>query len=451
MNRKKVSGIFKKDDGAGLVLALMVLVVLAVLGLAVGSVTVGSYKLGAINRDSNSAYYIAEAGANLAYEDIKNGVIEKYNSIPDEKGYFGSINSLISDINGREYVDEFDPQFGDQPKATIKISEAEPVPDGVEYTIISTGEIGGKTRTVEKEFKVKWLAKGSYDFPFPDDNIAILYHESCDCDGVQIKKGVVASDADISFDFNWNAYGPNSDWVYSIEQSIFENPNYSGEVTIGKNDRINGSVITNNGNITIEKNASISGDVITNKGDIEIGDVKNIGGNVITNNGDITIGKNASINGDVITNNGDIEIKDAKKIGGNVITNNGKITVSDNGKIEGSIIASGERNEIKISGSGKSLIDNIISFGGDIKIEGNININGAIITGTGEIEFTDNNPHIKGVIIGYEVVFNKKGQVTWSAAYKNMFPFNSGIGGGSGEPVTIGDLIEAGPVLEKNK
>ena len=78
MNREKLTKIFKKEDGAGLVLALMVLMVLTVLGLTVAGVTIGSHKLGDTSRDSNSAYYIAEAGANLAYEEIKNSVMPAY-------------------------------------------------------------------------------------------------------------------------------------------------------------------------------------------------------------------------------------------------------------------------------------------------------------------------------------------------------------------------------------
>lgn len=75
MKKDKHINIFKKEDGAGLVLALMVLMVLAVLGVAVAGVTIGSHKLGDISRDSNSAYYIAEAGANLAYDEIESGVL----------------------------------------------------------------------------------------------------------------------------------------------------------------------------------------------------------------------------------------------------------------------------------------------------------------------------------------------------------------------------------------
>ncbi|NLC40394.1 MAG: hypothetical protein GX763_05700, partial [Clostridiaceae bacterium] len=125
MSRKAIKNLLKKEDGAGLVLALMVLMVFAILGIAVAGVTVGSHKLGNISRDSNSAYYIAEAGANLAYEGIKNGVMPAYeNSSNDETIYFNNIAGMIAAFNPKEYAEEtFETQFGDQPKATITISD----------------------------------------------------------------------------------------------------------------------------------------------------------------------------------------------------------------------------------------------------------------------------------------------------------------------------------------
>ncbi len=158
MKQGKLINIFKKEDGAGLVLALMVLMVLAVLGVAVAGVTIGSYKLGHISRDSNSAYYIAEAGANLAYADIKNGVMPAYEtSANSELNYFTQITQKVSAVNGKKYQD-FSDQFGDKPTATIKI-EPEPANDVKEYTIVSTGEINGTSRTVRKPFTVNWVKK----------------------------------------------------------------------------------------------------------------------------------------------------------------------------------------------------------------------------------------------------------------------------------------------------
>ncbi|NLC27043.1 MAG: hypothetical protein GX777_10610, partial [Fastidiosipila sp.] len=170
MNREKLLRVFKKEDGAGLVLALMVLMVLAVLGVTVAGVTIGSHKLGHISRDSNSAYYIAEAGANLAYEDIKSGVMPAYEtSANSDLNYFSKITQLVRAVDGKTYTD-FSDQFGGQPLATVTI-EPTPSNDVKEYTIVSTGEINGTTRTVKKIFNVNWVERNSGIGlpPLPDD------------------------------------------------------------------------------------------------------------------------------------------------------------------------------------------------------------------------------------------------------------------------------------------
>ena len=170
MNKEKLLKVFKKEDGAGLVLALMVLMVLAVLGVTVAGVTIGSHKLGHINRDSNSAYYIAEAGANLAYEDIKSGVMPAYEtSANSDLNYFSKITQLVRAVDGKTYTD-FSDQFGGQPLATVTI-EPTPSNDVKEYTIVSTGEINGTTRTVKKVFNVNWVERNSGIGlpPLPDD------------------------------------------------------------------------------------------------------------------------------------------------------------------------------------------------------------------------------------------------------------------------------------------
>lgn len=163
MNKEKLMKTLRNEDGAGLVLALMVLMVFAVLGVAVGAVTIGSHKLGNISRDNNSAYYIAEAGANLAYKEIENGVMDAYNNSTNDKTYFGNINGLTTPFKTEKIYGSgfFESQFGEQPTATVTINGPENVADGEQYEIVSIGEISGKTRTVRKPFTVKWVPKTS--------------------------------------------------------------------------------------------------------------------------------------------------------------------------------------------------------------------------------------------------------------------------------------------------
>lgn len=156
--KKQLKNISKKEDGAALVLAMMVLLVLTVLGAMVGVVTVGSHRLSDNNRDYNSAYYIAEAGANMAYEEFKAEVIETYKKNEPASSFFLSIDHIATAVSKVDKYGEgdFDIQLGYQPTTTINI-----VPDNLdlennekEYTIESTGKVANKERMVQKKVKI---------------------------------------------------------------------------------------------------------------------------------------------------------------------------------------------------------------------------------------------------------------------------------------------------------
>lgn len=161
MWKNKMKTILTEEDGSGLVLALMVLLVLSVLGVSLGIVTVGSYRLGDINRDNNSAYYIAEAGANMAYEEIENYVLKAYEDSNSQVSFFEKMGNPLGENNNESNTiySEFDSQFGDRPIATIKVMSGVINGESKQYTIESIGEVAGKTRTVQKDFDVTWREK----------------------------------------------------------------------------------------------------------------------------------------------------------------------------------------------------------------------------------------------------------------------------------------------------
>lgn len=163
----------REENGSGLVLTLMVLLVLSVLGISIGTLTIGSYRLGAANRDATSAYYVAEAGAVTAYEEIQSQVLGVYNKNATEAAFYESISGMVSALPKQSSVD-FDPQFGSKPTATITTARQ----DEKTYIITSTGEVDGKKRTVTKEFTVNWIEKntggGGSGLPALPANAALL-------------------------------------------------------------------------------------------------------------------------------------------------------------------------------------------------------------------------------------------------------------------------------------
>lgn len=142
------------ENGSGLVLTLMVLLVLSVLGVSIGTLALGSYRLSDANRDDTSAYYVAEAGAVAAYEEIQGEVLSAYENNATEGSFYNHVSTIVNAQNGQSSVD-FGEQFGADPTATIATAQK----DSKTYNLTSTGEVDGKKRTVTKQFTVNWVQK----------------------------------------------------------------------------------------------------------------------------------------------------------------------------------------------------------------------------------------------------------------------------------------------------
>lgn len=184
MKQKWIRSI-KSEKGSGLVLSLMVLLVLSVLGASLGVITIGSYRLADTNQDSNSAYYIAEAGANMAYEELKNEVMDAYEASETKNFFYTNkegFKGVVDKVNGEGYSEEFATQNGKQPTAEISIEGPIGDEDEREYIITSVGKINSKTRVAEKSVAISWFPKNSdetgLDIPYLPKNAAIVFKDS---------------------------------------------------------------------------------------------------------------------------------------------------------------------------------------------------------------------------------------------------------------------------------
>lgn len=170
---KQIKYRLKNEEGSGLILTLMVLLVLSVLGASLGTLTIGSLNLSDKNRENNSAYYIAEAGANMAYEEFKKDVEKSYNedTVTSDTSFFSSVKGKVqsSESPYRTYgKGDYKEQFGDSPTAIVSI-DPPPSSAGIEreYTINSVGEVNGQERTVAKKVLVTWKDKSTVGSTFP--------------------------------------------------------------------------------------------------------------------------------------------------------------------------------------------------------------------------------------------------------------------------------------------
>ncbi|WP_321434359.1 PilX N-terminal domain-containing pilus assembly protein [Trichococcus flocculiformis] len=225
----------REENGSGLVLTLMVLLVLSVLGISIGTLTIGSYRLGAANRDATSAYYVAEAGAVTAYDEIQRSVLSAYETNATEGSFYNHVSSIVTSQKGQSSVD-FGEQFGTEPTATIATAQN----DTNSYTITSTGEVDGKKRTVTKPFTVNWIEKNTGSgggLPTLPGDAALLTKTSIDISaGVTIDDDIY-SDGNIDIpngNINGNIYtdGEFSMSGGTLNGDIYTNQTENGSIQI---------------------------------------------------------------------------------------------------------------------------------------------------------------------------------------------------------------------------
>ena len=172
MNKKRSE--WANEEGSALVLTLMIFLVLTVLATSISFLTVGSFRLSDINRDGTSAFYIAEAGAKKAYEEASQEVMKTYEATTTttSSNFYEALNDAL--FLNEERTFSFANQFGDDATANVRFTATGRNPQ--KYTLTSTGSVGGKTRTVQKQFDVSWVDKGgSGGFPaLPSEKTVLM-------------------------------------------------------------------------------------------------------------------------------------------------------------------------------------------------------------------------------------------------------------------------------------
>lgn len=490
----------KEEKGSGLVLTLMILLVLSVLGIAIGTLTIGSYRLSDATRDDTSAYYVAEAGAVAAYDQIQREVLDAYNKNATESAFYNEVSTLLTKKNGQSNVD-FDQQLGNKPSATIRTKKV----DAQNYTIYSTGEIAGKERTVTKPLTVKWVGKNTGGgLPAVPTNAALLTQK-----GMELKNGSLIGNihtnskdtASIIISGNptfqnTNLYYPSAttaeklivkpkNWTDSIKSYVpreknvdfgnyqflldqLEGPMYSSTDFVKLPDK---TVQNNNGNKhEVQKN----GNLFVNNYVVDSYrlDVQN---NISFNKIIVDQGYVLTIN--LSRGNHTIAVED-------LIIGNGKINIEGEGTLTLVI-----KNSFKISSGGvlnKTVTPNKLSlvylgdekleFGNDIKINGHmlvkkanvsvssVPINGVFLTGGKKVEFSGGSPgsnmmliapkadvvmigsyHLRGTIIANKFEMNGAATLEYAPVDTTGFPFGSS---GTVTKPKPEDIVNSGTIVE---
>lgn len=469
---------FKKEDGSGLILALMTLMVLSILGAALGAVTIGGYRLSSVNRDSTSAYYIAEAGVNQAYSDIEQMVFENQNE--SRSLFFTKIdNSLYK--NG-VILDSFQNQFNSNPYSEVSMELISEEGDSKTYVIRSIGNVDGRERTVEKTFEVTWTDNSSGPaLPYIPSGASLIANSNMYISGNILAGNVIINNTQnnsvtLTYTDVNNAtflHSPGADPSKVIKFEDWNRPNiremdapipwesYTNAVSAfpeipvfspprgNSNIRLNGGVPPT----VIKLEENVAYDVIElNSERVLVFDV---------GNKDISISVN-----ELLMNNGHIEIigegsltlyvKDRMPFGSSSSLNRNssqsKLTVFYAG-----------RSSLNFSGS-QRINGSINIKQADINVQAGAGINGVIFSGGNKVFFdggTFSSPLIfapkanielvagasfEGIIVGERIRMDGGAIVRYKEYDFSNFPFTTS---GSGNSGSSKELITSGPVSEQ--
>lgn len=146
---------FRNEKGFALTFVMLVLVVVSILGLAVIGMSTSAFRMTRIHSDSESAYYIAEAGIHYTIDLIRKRVNDLYNRVHSADEFF---SNLESDLDSTINLERFESNFGRGPEVIITIAGSRKSGENsADYTLTSKGRIGNSTRTVTSAITVNWI------------------------------------------------------------------------------------------------------------------------------------------------------------------------------------------------------------------------------------------------------------------------------------------------------
>ncbi|WP_099362072.1 pilus assembly PilX N-terminal domain-containing protein [Fredinandcohnia onubensis] len=229
---KKKNSFLNNEKGVALVMVLLILTVVTILGLALMGLTLNNMKMSFSERTYQSTYYIAESGVTYTLDKVNKNIVHIYNNSTNKTTFFSKIDSMITDMNNELPYTNFEDAFGHQPEAKIsieKIGNQNANASHQDYKIISIGTIDNRSRTVEKQIRIKWVAKNNVEIP----DTAIFVKENI----------VLGGNAEINGDI-----GTNSSASQSV--NISGSASISGIVYVGPG---SGADVINDNKIRVEE------------------------------------------------------------------------------------------------------------------------------------------------------------------------------------------------------
>ncbi|MDL4841679.1 DUF7305 domain-containing protein [Aquibacillus rhizosphaerae] len=493
---KRLSKKTNNEQGFTLVLVMMVLVVLSVLGLGLLAIAVGNTRLTAVERDYEATYYIAEAGATHRLSQVETLIASYYDQYSSQSDFY---DALERNMIGDSTLTDFESVFGDAPEANVSIERLNDENPRT-YKIISEGEIGKRSRTVERTFTVNWQSKGGLNFP---SNIGVYTNTTIKLFGSSSISGNVGTNSDqantveldgSAYITDGNIYVPNNateiaikapeymykpDREYKIPETVAKPPSTLSlppfpdlpsytippdeeivktehekyYVVKGGSLRIN-NYLSNNYTLELTRNAAFNEIILGSNYTLNIDtrgsdkaivvDHLNVGnGHInILGGGSLTLYVRDSINigsGSSINKNGSVENLIVFLKGSNDSSNPKQLTLSHSQVIKGSIYA--EDANIHFTGGG-GFQGHIFTAGTNVVFDGGVRTGSLIVAPNADFRLLGG-AKVNGAVITNSYYGEGGTNITYQEVDISHLPFIS-----NGD--TADDLLKSSPPRESN-
>lgn len=175
------------ENGASLIIVLFVLIIASILTAAMIGTASNNLTQSSGEQESQSAFYIAEAGAVKEMHAIRQVIAGVPQTITSPQNFYSYIEPLI--VGSRE-TKSFKLNKGEQPIAKVKVEKLDNMVPR-KFKITSTGKIGTKSRVVVSTFTIDFKQGSSFQIPadlslYTEQKIELLQ-------GAQIKGSVATN------------------------------------------------------------------------------------------------------------------------------------------------------------------------------------------------------------------------------------------------------------------
>ena len=200
----------RNEDGMAMVLVIMAMLVFSLLGMASLSMANSNVDNSLLEREFQSAFYVAEAGVNYHTEVIKKNTKAAYDSTNTPDDFFNALETNPT-TNKTYTTDLFHAQEGYIPEAKVELKRLDMSQTNPRtYAVVSHGITENAERIVLKTVQIKWVPKGAIAVDY-----AVFSKEMLD-----LKGGYIDGPAGSTTGLTVNQYGSIEDYYLPDEDSI---------------------------------------------------------------------------------------------------------------------------------------------------------------------------------------------------------------------------------------